>query len=151
MRFFPLLPFPMVHTGFPSSGLCSGASSDPFFAPVRRALPRACHPQRREGSASLRSLSSSAFSAPSALRTPFELTTAVFCKCPQQYQSMGLAFPLFSYSYALFCHWQNAKPFIFSRFRTLWQNTRGGRTFFNLNHCKLAFPSWMRVGGRHEA
>jgi hypothetical protein len=24
----------MVHTGFPSSGLCSGGSSDPFFSPL---------------------------------------------------------------------------------------------------------------------
>ena len=26
----------MVHTGFPSSGLCSGGSSDPLFSPSRR-------------------------------------------------------------------------------------------------------------------
>jgi len=140
----------MVHTGFPSSGLCTGGSSEPFFAPVRRPLPGACHPERSEGSASLRSLSSSAFSAPSELRTPFALTTAAFCKSPQLYQSMGLAFPLFSYSYALFCYRQNAKPFFFSRFRTLWQNTRGGGSPINPNHCKFGFPSWMRVGGPHE-
>jgi len=34
MRFFPLLPFPMVHTGYSSSGLCGGGSSDSSFSPL---------------------------------------------------------------------------------------------------------------------
>jgi hypothetical protein len=82
----------MVHTGFPSSGLCSGGSSDPFFSPLcvlcSSALssllscfylldPTACHPaspeprrERSEGSAFLSSLSVpfSAYSANSVLR-----------------------------------------------------------------------------------
>ncbi len=46
-------------------------------------------------------------------------------KSLQQYHSMGLARPLFSYSYALFCHAQNTKPLIFKRFRTLCQKHPG--------------------------
>ena len=36
--------------------------------------------------------------------------------------------PLFSHSSALFCHGQNAKPFLFRRFRTLSQKHPGWRT-----------------------
>jgi hypothetical protein len=43
----------------------------------------------------------------------------VFCSSPHQYHSMGLTPPLFSYSSTLFCHTENAKAFIFNRFRTL--------------------------------
>jgi len=46
-------------------------------------------------------------------------------KSLQQCHSMGLALPLFSYSYALFCHQQNTKPLIFKRFRTLCQKHPG--------------------------
>jgi hypothetical protein len=82
----------MVHTGFPSSGLCSGGSSDPFFSPLCVLCSSAlssllsrfylldstvCHPacpeprrERSEGSAFLSSLSVpfSAYSVNSVLR-----------------------------------------------------------------------------------
>ena len=50
---------------------------------------------------------------------------ALLCKSPQQHHSMGLALPLFSYSYALFCRAPNPKSFIFRCFRTLWQKHPG--------------------------
>jgi hypothetical protein len=40
-------------------------------------------------------------------------------KSPHQYHSMGVAFPLFSYSYALFCTAKNPNSFRFMFFRTL--------------------------------
>src|SRR5580692_4203992 len=49
-----------------------------------------------------------------------------FPKSPHQHHSIPLSHPLFSYSYALFCHAQNAKSRIFSHFRTLCAKHRGG-------------------------
>src|SRR5271169_2564945 len=65
------------------------------------------------------------FSASLSVKTLLAPAAAALCKSPHQYHSMGLAFPLFSYSYALFCHRQDAKPFIFKSFRTLWQKHPG--------------------------
>jgi hypothetical protein len=58
---------------------------------------------------------------------PLATAAAALCNSPQQSHSIEFTFPLFSYSYALFCHGQNAKPFTFRRFRTLWQKHRGWR------------------------
>jgi hypothetical protein len=75
-------------------------------------------------------------SAPSALRSRLA-PAATLCKSPQQYHSIGLGFPLFSYSYALFCREQNAKSFIFRGFRTLWQEHRRGVSYSQHNISRL--------------
>jgi hypothetical protein len=51
----------------------------------------------------------------------FELSTwnRSFRKSPHQYHSMPLSRPLFSYSYALFCHAQNTNSRILNHLRTL--------------------------------
>jgi hypothetical protein len=63
-------------------------------------------------------------SVPSALKSPFAaLTHAPLasgpCKSPHRFHSMGFIFPLFSYSYALFCTMQSSNSFSLNRFRTL--------------------------------
>ena len=73
---------------------------------------------------------SPACSATSVLRPTVSSTTHLpiaptLCNSPQQCHSSRFASPLFSYSYALFCHTQNAKPFTFRRFRTLCQKHPG--------------------------
>jgi len=50
---------------------------------------------------------------------------ALLCKSPHQYHSMGLALPLFSYSYELSCHAQSTKSFTIRYFHTLWQKHPG--------------------------
>ncbi len=65
----------------------------------------------------------------------------VFCSTPHQYHSMGLTPPLFSYSYALFCYTENAKPLIFSRFRTLCTKHAGwGCLSFSAPSAPLRYP-----------
>jgi hypothetical protein len=70
-------------------------------------------------------------SVPSVLKSTFNNTTphapaaGALCETPQPFHSIGLAFPLLSYSYALFCLTQNTKRFIFKRFRTLCQKHPG--------------------------
>jgi hypothetical protein len=109
----------MVHTGFPSSGLCSGGSSDPFFSPLcvlcSSALssllscfylldPTACHPacpeprrERSEGSVFLRSSlsSSSAYSVNSVLRKTLACTptapSTTLAYIPADFQSSMIA------------------------------------------------------------
>src|SRR5579862_9620143 len=49
-----------------------------------------------------------------------------FRKSPYQYHSKGLSFPLFSYSYELFCTAQNVISSRFKRFRTLCTKHPGG-------------------------
>jgi hypothetical protein len=109
----------MVHTGFPSSGLCSGGSSDPFFSPLcvlcfsalssllsRFYLldPTVCHPacpeprrERSEGSVFLRSIlaSSSAFSVNSVLRNTLDraltATSTTLANMHADFQSSRIA------------------------------------------------------------
>ncbi len=83
-----------------------------------------CHPEHPEGSAfrlsTPRALSVPAFSS---VASPFnlELSTfnALFYECSHQYHSTALRFPLFSYSYALFCFMQSSNSFLLNSFRTL--------------------------------
>jgi hypothetical protein len=44
---------------------------------------------------------------------------SLFPQSPHQYHSMGLTFPLFAYSYVLFCTTKTTNPFPFLFFRTL--------------------------------
>jgi hypothetical protein len=65
-----------------------------------------------------------------ALKSPFARLTHAplasgLCKSPHQYHSMGLTFPLFSYSYALFCTMQSNNSFSLNSFRTLCPKHRG--------------------------
>ena len=79
--------------------------SSPPASPTNRSLPRRpsysnrCHPERSEGSA--------------------------FLFSPIRVLTVFLASPLFSYSYALFCHHENDNLFVFTRFRTLSQKHPG--------------------------
>jgi hypothetical protein len=97
----PVLPFPMF--------------SSPAASPTNRSLhPRPshsnrCHPERSEGSAFPRP------ARPSL--SPLLFTPSTF--------SLFLSPPLFSYSYALFCHNENDNLFAFRRFRTLSQKHPG--------------------------
>jgi hypothetical protein len=63
-------------------------------------------------------------SVPSALKSPFAAFTHAPlasgpCKSPHRFHSMGFIFPLFSYSYALFCTMQSSNSFSLNSFRTL--------------------------------
>src|SRR5579864_5849551 len=57
----------------------------------------------------------------SVFTSDFELSTPYrsLRTCPHQYHSLPLSRPLFSYSYALFCHVQNANFNLFFSLRTL--------------------------------
>jgi hypothetical protein len=69
----------------------------------------------------------------------FELSTLnrSFHKSRHQYHSAPLSRPLFSYSYALFCHGQNSNFRILNRLRTLctkhpgWGSTASGESFYS--------------------
>ncbi len=78
---------------------------------------------------SLRAPSTSAFSF---AVSPFNFELSPFNplvpESPHQVHSVGLAFPLFSYSYALFCTAQSANPFAFNALRTLYAKHPGWGT-----------------------
>jgi len=86
-------------------------------------------------------------SVPSALKSPFAALTHAplasgLCGSPHRYHSMGLTFPLFSYSYALFCTMQSSNSFSLNRFRTLcpkhsaWGPGRASVTSLSLRHAQ---------------
>jgi hypothetical protein len=86
-------------------------------------------------------------SVPSELKSLFaRLTYAPLasgpCESPHQYHSIGLTFPLFSYSYALFCTMQYSNSFSFNSFRTLcpkhpgWGSGRASVTSLFLRHAQ---------------
>jgi hypothetical protein len=93
------------------------------FAPslCARRLPRpgrgvGVHPERL---GAFRSLPSSFNVKLSTACPERRRVDSLFPQSPHQYHSMGLTFPLFSYSYALFCTAKNPNPFRFISFRTL--------------------------------
>ncbi len=75
------------------------------------------------------SVSAPGSSSSSASAFTFELSTSnrSIRKCPHQYHSKCFSFPLFSYSYALFCTEQNANSRILNHLRTLCTKHPGWR------------------------
>ena len=108
----------------------SASARDPFLFPP--------HPEPSAGSASLPPLATDHLSP-------------LFTRSPHQCHSMGLTFPLFSYSYALFRTAQNAIPNPFNAFRTLCKKHPGwglAPCFYpsfvaSLLHLSLATLLWL--------
>jgi len=91
---------------------------------------------------SLSALSVSAFS-PLASPFGFELSTvnSLSLRSAHQYHSTALTHPLFSYSYALFCHSENDKLFVFRRFHTLCPKHPGGAYPLQPRICSFRNPT----------
>src|SRR5579859_4617373 len=118
-RRLPLSPFPVSRTFF-------RLTPTPHPSPLR---PFSTHPSQLDTPVPPQPLCYQShphafrhtWGCASVFSFDFELLTPnrSFRTCPHQYHSAPLSRPLFSYSYALFCHVQNANSRILNHLRTL--------------------------------